>query len=509
MKWHWLDRATMSVAPKWTLSRMRARMVADVIARHYEAASTGRRTQGWRRASGDVNAVVGPALKALREQARDLVRNNPYASSAVGTIADHGVGWGIVPECDDAEAMAVWSEWADSTACDADGRLDFAGLQKMVLRTVVEAGEGLVRGRIRRPNDPLPIPFQVQLLDPDHIDTLKDSQGQTGVPRIVQGVEYDAIGRRVAYWLFREHPGSVMGGFPSSERVPAEFVGHPFLPLRPGQVRGVSWFAPVLMKMKDLDDMEDATLMKQKIAACLAVFTVSSDGSALPMGTPQPASSAGAPIVDSLGPGAVIPLAHGQDVKIVEPPSVADYDPYTKNVLRAIATGIGVTYEDLTGDYTGMPFSAARMSRLRHWSRVDDWRWRLLVPQFCQPCWNWVMAMAVVSGRLREIPKTVDWTAPPAPMIDPVNEGLAYQRNIRNGTQSLSEVLRERGYHPRRMLEQMRDDNRVLDELGLILDSDPRKTTQAGQLQGEAVDRTADAAASTKALEAAQRAMRL
>jgi lambda family phage portal protein len=507
MKMHWLDRVTSSVAPRWTLNRMKARMLADVIARHYEAASTGRRTQGWRRSSGDVNAVVGPALKPLREVARELVRNNPYASSAVSTIADHAVGWGIVPECDDPAAMKVWEEWAESTACDADGRLDFAGLQKMVIRTVVEAGEIVVRGRPRRASDPLPLPFQVQLLDPDYLDTLKDSQGQSGQPRIVQGVEFDAIGRRVAYWLFPEHPGSAIGGFPSSQRVPAEFVGHPFLPTRTGQVRGPSWFAPITLKLKDLDEMEDATLMKQKIAACLAAFTFSSDGASLPMGTPQAPASVNAPVIDSLGPGAVIPLAHGQDVKVVEPPSVADYDPYTKNVLRAIATGIGVTYEDLTGDYTGMPFSAARMSRIRHWARVEDWRWRLLVPQFCQPAWDWVMLTALIMGRIQQIPAKVDWTAPPAPMIDPVNEGLAYQRNIRNGTQSLSEVLRERGYHPRRMLEQMKTDNAMLDDLGLILDSDPRKTTQAGQLQGAAVDKTADAAASTKALEGAQRAL--
>lgn len=507
MQKHWLDRFTSTFAPKWTLDRMRARMAADVVARHYEAASVGRRTQGWRRSSGDANATIGPALKSLRETARDLVRNNPYAASAVATIADHAVGWGIVPECDEPVAMQVWEEWAESTACDADGRLDFAGMQKMVIRTIVESGEIVTRGRIRRQSDALPIPFQVQLLDPDYLDTMKDTTIAPGQSRIVQGVEFDAIGRRVAYWLFPEHPGAASGGYLASQRVPAEFVGHPFLATRTGQVRGPSWFAPVILKLKDLDEMEDATLMKQKIAACLSVFTTTSDGAPLPMGVPGEQASAGVPIIDSLGPGAVIPLAHGQDIKVVDPPTVADYDPYTKNVLRAIATGIGITYEDLTGDYTGMPFSAARMSRLRHWSRVEDWRWRLLVPQFCQPCWNWVMSMAVVSGRLRAMPKKVDWTAPPAPMIDPVNEGLAYQRNIRNGTQSLSEVLRERGYHPRRMLEQMRTDNALIDELGLILDSDPRKTTQAGQLQGAAVDKTADAAASTKALESAQRAM--
>ena len=61
-----------------------------------------------------------------------------------------------------------------TTACDADGRLDFAGIQKQALRTVVESGEVLVRRRIRRPEDGLPIPLQLQVLEPDHLDATRD-----------------------------------------------------------------------------------------------------------------------------------------------------------------------------------------------------------------------------------------------------------------------------------------------------------------------------------------------
>lgn len=503
---NWIDRMALAIAPKWGLSRMRARMAANVIQRHYEAASAGRRTQGWRRSSGDANSVIESANKSLREVARDLVRNNSYAASALSTIEDQGVGWGIVPLCPDDAAMRVWEEWAETKACDADGRRNIYGLMRLALRCTAESGEALLRGRVRRLSDGLPVPFQLQLLEPDYLDSSREQITNRGGARIIQGVEFDALGRRVGYYLFREHPGSTLSTSFESERVPADFISHLYVELRPGQVRGVSWFAPVILTMKDLDEMEDATLIKQKIAACLAAFTLSSDGAALPMGHESRQSSAVDPIVDTLGPGAVIPLAHGQDVKIVEPPAANDYPEYTKQILRKIATGIGVAYEDLTGDYTGMPFSAARMSRLRQWSRVEGWREHLLVQHFCQPVWDWVMSAAVVAGRLRQMPPPPEWMAPPLPMIDPVHEGLAYQRNIRNGIQSLSEVLRERGYDPKKILKQIANDNRLIDELGLILDSDPRKTTQAGQLQGEGLNRTADAVASQQALDEARRA---
>lgn len=480
-KLNWFDRVSLNVAPRWGMRRLHARVAADLALRTYEGAAVGRRTQGWRRSSTDAVQATGPFIGRLRDVARDLVRNNPYAESALATIVDHTVGWGIVPKTKSKKGMALWKAWADTTACDADGRHDFSGLQKLVTRTIAESGEVIVRRRFRRPEDGFPIPMQLQILEPDFLDTAKDSlgglAGGTG-NRIIQGVEFDAIGRRVAYWLFPEHPGSAFVSA-TSVRVPASNVLHIFKGLRAGQVRGVTWFAPVLLKFKDFDELDDATLMKQKIAACLAVITFDVDGSASALGTTDTTAD---PQIDSLEPGMILNIPPGRSVEVVQPPSVREYSDFAQVTLRGIATGIGVPYEELTGDYSEMPFSAARMSRLRHWARVEDWRWRMLIPQFCAPAYAWFAEVAEVFGTNNG---EVYWTAPPAPMIDPVNEGLAYMRNVRAGIMSLSEALRERGYDPETVLTEIATDNELLDELGLILDSDARKMTQAGQLQGE------------------------
>jgi lambda family phage portal protein len=489
----WLDRAIDSaigtVAPQWQLKRTRARIATDLVRRHYgyEAAAVGRRTQSWNKSPGDANSVNGFAsLARLREVARDLVRNNPYAEAAVATIADHTVGWGIVakPAQKNESLMAAWKAWAETTACDADGRHDLYGLQKLVMTSLVESGEVLVRRRNRLLSDGLPIPLQLQVLEADMLDAFKTQLLPNG-GKIVQGVEFDALGARVAYWLFPSHPGSVLQTagalFPASRRILATDIIHVFKAKRPGQVRAVTWFAPVIVRMKEFDEYEDATLMKQKIAACLAVMTTDIDGSAPALGTPDDTST---PALDSLEPGAVLNLPPGRSVEVVQPPPVTDYQPYCSVTLRAIATGLGVTYEDLTGDYTNLPFSAARMSRLRHWSRVDDWRWRLLIPQFCEPVWGWAMQAAAVMGIAPSSAPAASWTPPAMPMLDPDKEGLAIQRKVRSGIQSLSGALRELGYDPTEQLEEMAADNALLDQLGLKLDSDPRVMTQAGQLQG-------------------------
>ena len=472
----WIDRVASAVAPRWHFQRVRARMATELVRRHYEAATIGRRTQGWKRTITDANSAIGPSLARLREIARDLVRNNPYAESALTTIADHAVGWGIVA----TQQHEAWKRWTETTAIDADGRHDLTGLQKLVMRTVVESGECLIRRRYRRIEDGFPLPLQLQILEPDFLDSFKDGPTPNG-GRIVQGVEFDALGRRAGYWLYREHPGSTSlassARFGASSRIPAADVLHVFKSSRPGQVRAPSWFAPVLLRFKDFDEFEDATLMKQKIAACLAVITSDTDGSAPALGSTDEAT----PEIDSLEPGMILNVPPGRDVQVVQPPSVREYADYSKTSLRAIATGIGVSYEDLTGDYTGMPFSAARMSRLRHFARVEDWRWRMLIPQLCDPVWGWAMEASAIMG-FPVIPST-DWTAPPLPMIDPANEALGALRNVRTGISTLSEEIRARGYDPARFLDELENDFKELDRRGLVLDCDPRKMTQAGQSQ--------------------------
>jgi capsid protein len=213
-----------------------------------------------------------------------------------------------------------------TTACDADGRDDLYGLQKLVMRGVAESGEMLVRRRVRLLSDGLPIPAAAAGARARLHRHVQDVALPNG-GRIIQGIEFDAIGNRVAYWLFPQHPGAIlMQGvssiFPASKRIPASEILHVYQRDRAGQVRAVSWFAPIILPAKDLDEYCDAQLMKQKIAACLAVITSDVDGTAAPLGT---ADDTQTPAVDMLEPGAILNVPPGRSVEVVKPPSVGEY----------------------------------------------------------------------------------------------------------------------------------------------------------------------------------------
>lgn len=490
MKINALDRALLAVAPKMALSRLRARAVAETLARHYEAAAVGRRTQNWQRRTSDANAAAGADLWALRALARDLVRNNAWARNAVRVITRNVVGYGIAAKpvgfrnlARRQQLMEAWRAWAESTACDAAGRLTFSGLQKLATRCIVESGEVLVRRRWRRPEDALALPMQLQVLEPDFIDTAKNGiPGTIAGSKIIHGIEFDAIDRRIAYWLFEEHPGSIRAVNPASRRVPASEIIHSYDMERAGQDRGPSWLASATVNIKDFDEFEDAQLMRQKIAALFAAFVSDPDGPASALGE----TSVEAPLVETLEPGLVNYLKPGQEVTFGNPPLTTD-DGFSARALRRIAASIGVTYEDLTGDYSQVNFSSARMSRLAHWGNVYDWQWNMLIPQFCTTAWGWAMEAAVVGGVIEASERPgVEWTPMPMPMTEPDREARANVIMIRSGQKTLSQVIREQGADPDAHLEEYAADLAKLDAKKIWLDSDVRRVSQAGLTQERA-----------------------
>jgi lambda family phage portal protein len=477
----------MGIAPDWGLRRVRARAAADVMKRHYEAAAAGRRTSGWRRWTSDANAANAPALPALRELSRDLRRNNGWARRGIQAIVNNTVGWGIeakaVASTPDmaAQALNTWQRWAYATSCDYDGRLPFSGgLQRLVLETIAESGEALVIREVASTADALASPVRIRVVEPDYLDSTRDAVAPMDSNPIVSGIEFDRRGRRLAYWIHDHHPGGnfVAGTKYESRRVLAEDVLHIYKVDRPGQARGVPWLTAAIARLSDLDDYEDARLMQQKIAACFGAFVQDYDGAGAAIGEESTEDDR----IETLEPGHIAYLPPGKSITFATPPGTTDHASFTSVNLRRVAAALGVTYEDLTGDYSQVNFSSARMGRLAHWANVEDWRWNMLIPQLCDGVWRWVMKAAAEVYGWHEVP-TAEWAPPPMPMLEPEKEGLAYTRLVRGGFRTLPQVWRELGEDPESMLKEIAASNTELDRLKIWLDSDPRRVSAAGLTQ--------------------------
>lgn len=458
----------------------------DQVTMAFDAATRGRRSQGWRIVSTDSNAENLPALSRLRDVVRDMVRNNPHATRGRKVLTDNIVGAGIIPSAGSRRKTRrkaledLLKAHFDTTACDARGQTNLYGLQAQVMNSISEAGEALVRWRPRRLSDGLPLPFQLEALEPDHLDTSKDGKLPNG-NLAIQGVEFDGIGRRVAYWLFPQHPGSYSNiGLAQSKRIPADQVAHVYRIDRPGQVRGVTWFAPVVLKMRDLADYADAQLLRQKIAACFAAFIQSDDDVAIAAdGTTPREDTGGTYPVESLEPGMVQRLKQGESVTFGTPPSVGDYEAYKRAELRDIAVGLGISYEALTGDLTGVNFSSGRMGWLEFQRTITASQNFMLLPMLCEPLGRWFLdAAAQILGP--DDRDSVDWTPPRRDMINPKEEIAASRDAIRAGLSSRSLEQRKLGLDPDDLDQENAADQARADKLGLVFDSDPRQRTAQG-----------------------------
>src|SRR4029078_3894395 len=129
---NWLDRAIGAVAPGAGLRRARQRQMMRVLARAYDGAKLGRRTEGWIAAGTGANAEIAPALARLRDRSRDLVRNNTYAGKAVQALVSNMVVTGLMPRARAAnaeiakQADRLWVDFAASA--DANRLTDFCDL---------------------------------------------------------------------------------------------------------------------------------------------------------------------------------------------------------------------------------------------------------------------------------------------------------------------------------------------------------------------------------------------
>jgi lambda family phage portal protein len=473
-----LDRLIAWATPSRALRRERARL-ATAMLRAYEGAARSRRTEGWRTQLGTgANAELAPALPLLRDRARDHVRNNPYGRRIVRALSSALVGYGITgtvagPNKRSVAALqGAWASWCNATTCDQRGKQSFAGLTRLVARTFCESGEAIVR---RVWDASAPFGFRVLVQEGDHLDALGTMYMRPPFDghRIVAGVELDGNDRPVAYWLTERHPGDTWawaGAMQTPTRVPAADVAHVYDEERAGQGRGCPLLAPVEISLRDLDECRDAQQVLQKIAACFAVFYTTPEGAV---------RSKAQPLVDRVEPGMVEELPPGYEVTVGQPPDVGGYGDVMRIGLQACAAGTGVPYEEISGDFSQFNFSSGRMSRGAYYAMVEELQWQVLVPGFCDRVFAWFLDAARIAG-YDTAGVSIVWTMPRRPLVDPSREITPAIDAVRATLSSPQEAIRELGYEPEAVLREWQQFTRWLDDMGLVSDIDPRRTTHVG-----------------------------
>ncbi len=436
------------------------------IRAHFEGVSHSRLYHDWAVGAYHPDRETQWALRQLRARARDLVKNNPYATGIVEAFADNVIGWeGIrlkplvesprtgAPRSQVNKRISMaWDDWGMPETASADGVDSWIDLQRLLVKTWVTDGEVFVRKRKGYDN---PYGYAVQLIDADLLDEGYNVPADRQGIEIRQGVELDPNGRPLAYWFWPRHPSGPTGTTPTTqrERISADEVIHYFVRYRPGQTRGFSLFAPVLTTIKMIDGISEAELVATRLAAAKMGFITNNTPEAIQayaerlriLNDDAGEGNEVEPRTMDIEPGLLEELMPGQGFEGFDPnhPNAA-FEVFLKVMLRGVARAFSMSYLALTGDLEGANYSSMRAGLL---PERDHWRviQRSFSTKVSRPVYLGWLSMASLTPML-VLPgpwmnfRQHEWRPRGWKWVDPLKDLLAAELGIALGVDSRTSV---------------------------------------------------------------------
>lgn len=458
--------------------------------RAFEGAKINRLTGDWLATGNSADSELLDGLKNLRNRARDLERNSPYAQRYLDALENNTIGHngiqlqmrvvnlpsGLPDKSANDRIEQGWERWCR--------QVGFHQICKNVVRSTARDGAVLVRKLKGTPNTDNEFGFGLLPLEIDHLDT--DYNGQYNGNWVRLGSEFDESGKVVAYHILTRHPGEWIQSTPQNRptyrvRIPADEVYHIFRQQRFGQSTGVSWFAPVMLSLQMLQGYQEATLVAARTGACQMGFML-----------PKAAESYQGDGTDSIGntvmdaqPGTIVELPMGMDFKAFNPMQPAqNYSDFIKTSLRAIASGLSISYNTLANDLENVNYSSIRAGVLEDrefYKALQTW----LIESFVRPVFEEWLMFALTTNKLQGLPfsrydkfnrpefKPRRWS-----WVDPLKDIQAAELGIALRLTSRRSVIAEAGGDVETVFDDNLADEAYAESIGLSLETD----TNAAQL---------------------------
>ncbi|QRM55139.1 phage portal protein [Sinorhizobium sp. BG8] len=473
-----LDKVISVFSPEAGLKRAASRQMLDHFReRDYASAQTGRRNKAWRARATSANVEVGGALGTLRNRARDFVRNRWMGQRILDVLTSHVVGTGItvVPNTGSDRAdkafSSAWEEWQEVS--DAEGVMGFGAMQALTVRSMVEGGDSVVRMiDLEMGEADGSVPMRLLGLEGDQIDTSRDRYFADQTVRL--GVQLGKWGRRKGLWLLPEHPGDMsLASVAASSLVAWEDLCHLYRPLRFGQVRGISWFAPLLVTASEIQDLMEAAIVQARTQASFAGFIKRQPGGMNVLAATK--DEKGKPVT-RIEPGMIADIGEA-DITFSNPSSQSAFAETYIAGMQAMAAGAGLTYDQMTGDLRQANYSSLRAGKIEFRRLVEQIQYHIVGPRLCMPVARRFADRAVMAGKLayRRAGYPCDLIMPANEPIDPKKDLEADILAVRAGRMSPQEFISAWGSDWRKVVADFKTFFATIDGSGVALDIDPRR----------------------------------
>jgi lambda family phage portal protein len=359
---------------------------------------------------------------ALRAHSATVFEKNHYARGIIRCLISNEIHTGLHLEATPEESilgyeedgLADWSEsvenrfaiWGKSPyLCHHGEQLTFGALQQLVRQEALVVGDVLC---VLRQDQKTQLP-RIQLINGASVQTPFGERARN----ITHGVERDAAGRHIAYWVTQQDG--------SSKRLPAigEKSGRRLAWLiygadhRLDDVRGKPLLSIVLQSLKEIDRYRDSIQRKATVLSMLAMFLKKSQpvagtspitGGAIRRGTATIAASGdGEPRTFRAAtqiPGLVLEeLAHGEEPQAFQTQGTTEaFGEFEEAILQSIAWTLRIPPESLRMAFSSN-YSASQAATNEFKSNLDISR-TTFGDNFCGPIYEEWLRAEVLSGRV-------------------------------------------------------------------------------------------------------------
>lgn len=534
-----------AVPPKQTALPGSTDFAREILAESFEAYRLARRDRPREHNqplaySGDA-AILG-SQGLMNRRVRDLVRNTAQGKRVRMAFQDLIVGTGfqtfawpfapqemfqIVTELEQLEAGDLgprlqfaleaddlYEEWSsDPRQFDIEGRLSRAEMERMAIGEAVTTGNAIII-RCFNPNYKI-VPLCYQIIEREQLDSSKDRNAAPGQNKILNGIEFDANNRTVAYHVLTEHPDEAYGSSRAhgggSQRILADRVIDLALWDRPSSSVGASWYDSTGQTTWDRDNYMGSEIRSAAVDAAFAFVAKLNNGEkyggwGFADGTDDEDEDGNRSFKIGQSPVAAT-IGKDEELEMIRSSRPnKDAPSFLKLLDRDQAGGLGLSYYTLTGDYETTNFSSSRAAKIDedgHLEPLKDW----FATHVALPMRRDFNAIAAAGGVFHSLTpaefranertyQRFDAIGNGRDMIDPFKEGEARTARMRTGISTFKEECARRGNHWIKVLMQVAIEAQIKKLFGVDLDhtkSGSAATSSAAMQDDEADDEPAKA----------------
>lgn len=463
--------------------------------RSYAAARGGRLFGDFLGGSNSADAELRHSLETMRNRSRELVRDNEFARRYMSLLKTNVVGDGgfklqvkarnepsnILDTLGNQIIEDAWHRWGKLGNPTADGRMSWIDCQRYVIEAVARDGECFVKKVIGpKYHDG----FALQFIEADLIDESKNEDLANG-SQIRMGIEVDKTHRPIAYFIKNGHPGDryFTGKDNKSLRVPADEIYHIYMPTRTHQTRGEPFMVSAMSAMKHLSAYREAEVIAARIASSkMGMITTPGDEF---IGDGED-TDGNTPVID-ITPGSFHQLPAGHNLTMFDPDHpTTGFKEFESQMLKGIASGLGVSYAALSSDLSSVNYSSIRQGAL---DERDGYKaiQRFMIEHFCQPIFSdWLQSaldfgdLPIPPARFNKFNNASSFRGRGWNWVDPAKEMSASIMGLNNGLLSLQDVAANSGKDVEEIFSQVSRDKELAEQFGISMSFEPFGGGQSG-----------------------------